>query len=149
VAVVALGKAGSREMTAKSDLDLMTLYAADDPAGMSAIKGWGAESFYARFTQRLTSALSAPTGEGTLYEVDLKLRPSGTKGPVAVSHAAFEDYYEREAETWELLALTRARVIWASLAGLPGAGRGGDRRGPAPGARSERRPPSTCWRCAS
>jgi glutamate-ammonia-ligase adenylyltransferase len=81
---------------------------------MSAIKGWGAESFYARFTQRLTSALSAPTGEGTLYEVDLKLRPSGTKGPVAVSFAAFEDYYEREAETWELLALTRARVIWAS-----------------------------------
>jgi glutamate-ammonia-ligase adenylyltransferase len=81
---------------------------------MSAIKAWGAESFYARFTQRLTSALSAPTGEGTLYEVDLKLRPSGTKGPVAVSFAAFEDYYEREAETWELQALTRARVIWAS-----------------------------------
>ncbi|MBU4433529.1 MAG: bifunctional [glutamine synthetase] adenylyltransferase/[glutamine synthetase]-adenylyl-L-tyrosine phosphorylase [Alphaproteobacteria bacterium] len=114
VAVVALGKAGSREMTAKSDLDLMTLYAADDPAGLSSIKSWSADSFYARFTQRLTSALSAPTGEGTLYEVDLKLRPSGTKGPVAVSFAAFEDYYAREAETWELLALTRARVMWAS-----------------------------------
>ena len=118
VAVVALGKAGSREMTAKSDLDLMTLYAVDDPAAqggaMSSIKSWSADSFYARFTQRLTSALSAPTGEGTLYEVDLKLRPSGTKGPVAVSFAAFEDYYAREAETWELLALTRARVMWAS-----------------------------------
>jgi glutamate-ammonia-ligase adenylyltransferase len=81
---------------------------------MSSIKSWSAESFYARFTQRLTSALSAPTGEGMLYEVDLKLRPSGTKGPVAVSFAAFEDYYAREAETWELLALTRARVMWAS-----------------------------------
>ncbi|MBI1684945.1 bifunctional [glutamine synthetase] adenylyltransferase/[glutamine synthetase]-adenylyl-L-tyrosine phosphorylase [Caulobacter hibisci] len=114
VAVVALGKAGSREMTAKSDLDLMTLYAADDPAGASEIKGWSADVFYARFTQRLASALSAPTAEGTLYEVDLKLRPSGSKGPVAVSFAAFEDYYERESETWELLALTRARVIWAS-----------------------------------
>ncbi|HJV41549.1 DUF294 nucleotidyltransferase-like domain-containing protein, partial [Caulobacter sp.] len=114
VAVVALGKAGSREMTAKSDLDLMTLYVADGPAAQSAIKEWSADVFYARFTQRLTSALSAPTGEGTLYEVDLKLRPSGTKGPVAVSFAAFEDYYEREAETWELLALTRARVVWAS-----------------------------------
>ncbi|WP_164468185.1 bifunctional [glutamine synthetase] adenylyltransferase/[glutamine synthetase]-adenylyl-L-tyrosine phosphorylase [Caulobacter vibrioides] len=114
VAVVALGKAGSREMTAKSDLDLMTLYAADDPRGMSTLKDWSAEVFYARLTQRLTSALSAPTGEGTLYEVDLKLRPSGTKGPVAVSFAAFEHYYEREAETWELLALTRARVVWAS-----------------------------------
>ncbi len=114
VAVVALGKAGSREMTAKSDLDLMTLYAADDPAGLSEVKGWSADVFYARFTQRLTSALSAPTAEGTLYEVDLKLRPSGSKGPVAVSFTAFEDYYERESETWELLALTRARVIWAS-----------------------------------
>ncbi|MBO9545669.1 bifunctional [glutamine synthetase] adenylyltransferase/[glutamine synthetase]-adenylyl-L-tyrosine phosphorylase [Caulobacter sp.] len=114
VAVVALGKAGSREMTAKSDLDLMTLYAADDPRGMSAVKEWGAETFYARFTQRMASALSAPTGEGTLYEVDLKLRPSGTKGPVAVSFGAFGEYYEREAETWELLALTRARVVWAS-----------------------------------
>ncbi|MFT4255209.1 MAG: bifunctional [glutamine synthetase] adenylyltransferase/[glutamine synthetase]-adenylyl-L-tyrosine phosphorylase [Caulobacter sp.] len=118
VAVVALGKAGSREMTAKSDLDLMTLYAADEPAAqgdvVSEVKGWSADVFYARFTQRLTSALSAPTGEGTLYEVDLKLRPSGSKGPVAVSFTAFEDYYERESETWELLALTRARVIWAS-----------------------------------
>ncbi len=114
VAVVALGKAGSREMTAKSDLDLMTLYAADDPAGMSSIKAWGAETFYARFTQRMIAALSAPTGEGTLYEVDMKLRPSGAKGPVAVSFGAFDEYYEREAETWELLALTRARVVWAS-----------------------------------
>jgi glutamate-ammonia-ligase adenylyltransferase len=114
VAVVALGKAGSREMTAKSDLDLMTLYAADDPRGMSVVKEWSADVFYARFTQRLISALSAPTGEGALYEVDMKLRPSGAKGPVAVSFAAFEDYYEREAETWELLALTRARIVWAS-----------------------------------
>ncbi len=114
VAVVALGKAGSREMTAKSDLDLMTVYVADDPAAMSDGKGWSAEVFYARFTQRLISALSAPTAEGTLYEVDMKLRPSGAKGPVAVSFGAFGEYYAREAETWEFLALTRARVIWAS-----------------------------------
>ena len=114
VAVVALGKCGSREMTARSDLDLMTLYRADDPAGMSEKKGWAADPFYARFTQRLIAALSAPTGEGTLYEVDMQLRPTGSKGPVAVSFAAFEDYYDREAETWELLALTRARVVWAT-----------------------------------
>lgn len=114
VAVVALGKAGSREMTAKSDLDLMTVYVADDPTAMSDGKSWSAEVFYARFTQRLISALSAPTSEGTLYEVDMKLRPSGAKGPVAVSFGAFGEYYEREAETWEFLALTRARVIWAS-----------------------------------
>ncbi|WP_296600100.1 bifunctional [glutamine synthetase] adenylyltransferase/[glutamine synthetase]-adenylyl-L-tyrosine phosphorylase [Phenylobacterium sp.] len=114
VAVVALGKCGSREMSATSDLDLMTLYRADDPAGMSELKGWDASAFYGRFTQRLIAALSSPTTEGQLYEVDMQLRPSGTKGPVAVSFAAFGHYYEGEAETWELLALTRARVVWAT-----------------------------------
>jgi glutamate-ammonia-ligase adenylyltransferase len=114
VAVVALGKCGSREMSAGSDLDLMTLYRAADPAGASAVKGWDAVTFYGRFTQRLIAALSSQTGQGGLYEVDMQLRPSGTKGPVAVSFQAFEDYYEAEAETWELLALTRARVIWST-----------------------------------
>ena len=114
VAVIALGKCGSREMSAGSDLDLMTLYRAPEPGATSSIKEWSADVFYGRFTQRLIAALSTPTGEGELYEVDMQLRPSGTKGPVAVSFTAFEDYYEREAETWELLALTRARVVWAS-----------------------------------
>ena len=114
LAVIALGKCGSREMTARSDLDLMTLYRAESPAAASAAKGWSAETFFGRFTQRLVAALSAPTAEGGLYEVDLQLRPSGTSGPVAVSFPAFERYYDRSAETWELLALTRARVAWAS-----------------------------------
>jgi glutamate-ammonia-ligase adenylyltransferase len=92
----------------------MTLYRADEPHAASAIKGWAAETTYGRFTQRLIAALSAPTGEGGLYEVDMRLRPSGSSGPVAVSFRAFEDYYDRDAETWELLALTRARVVWAS-----------------------------------
>jgi glutamate-ammonia-ligase adenylyltransferase len=113
VSVVALGKCGSREMSAGSDLDLMTLYRGA-PGAASSIKEWSADLFFGRFTQRLIAALSTPTGEGELYEVDMQLRPSGTKGPVAVSQAAFEDYYAREAETWELMALTRARVAWAS-----------------------------------
>ena len=124
VAVVALGKCGSREMTAGSDLDLMTLYRADEPHAASAIKGWAAETTYGRFTQRLIAALSAPTGEGGLYEVDMRLRPSGSSGPVAVSFKAFEDYYERDAETWELLALTRARVVWSSDDGFGDAATG-------------------------
>ena len=114
VAIVALGKCGSREMSATSDLDLMTLYRAEDPTAMSVLKGWDASTFYGRFTQRLIAALSSPTAEGQLYDVDMQLRPSGTKGPVAVSFAAFADYYQGEAETWELLALTRARVVWAT-----------------------------------
>jgi glutamate-ammonia-ligase adenylyltransferase len=126
VAVIALGKCGSREMSAGSDLDLMTLYrvrrdAEDGLAAASALKGWDAVTFYGRFTQRLIAALSTPTAQGGLYEVDMQLRPSGTKGPVAVSFRAFEDYYaapgdpdDAGAETWELLALTRARVAWAT-----------------------------------
>ncbi|WP_428150584.1 bifunctional [glutamine synthetase] adenylyltransferase/[glutamine synthetase]-adenylyl-L-tyrosine phosphorylase [Brevundimonas sp.] len=113
VAVIALGKAGSREMTAGSDLDLMTVYGAPSDA-VSATKGWSPDVFYVRFTQRLISALSAHTAEGGLYEVDMRLRPSGSKGPVSVPLSGFEAYYEGEAATWEFMALTRARVAWAS-----------------------------------
>jgi glutamate-ammonia-ligase adenylyltransferase len=118
VAVIALGKCGSRELTLTSDLDLMTLYAADRPDAASVEKGWAAETFYGRFTQRLITALSAPTAEGELYKVDMQLRPSGTQGPVAVSLPAFDSYYAGEAETWEYLALTRARVVWATSPGF-------------------------------
>ena len=86
--MVALGKCGSREMTAGSDLDLMTLYRAADPAAAVGRQGLGApRPSTRRFTQRLIAALSAPTAEGGLYEVDMQLRPSGTPGPVAVSFA--------------------------------------------------------------
>ena len=115
VAVVALGKCGSREMTAGSDLDLMTLYRPAGPDTVSTIREWSAETFYTRFTQRLIAALSVPTALGGLYAVDMRLRPSGTQGPVAVSFAAFGNYYlAGEAETWEFLAMTRARVVWAT-----------------------------------
>jgi glutamate-ammonia-ligase adenylyltransferase len=112
-AVIALGKAGSGEMTAGSDLDLMTVYDAP-PEAVSEVKGWAADVFNARFTQRLISALSAYTAEGGLYEVDMRLRPSGAKGPVSVRLSAFDEYYAGEADTWEFMALTRARVAWAS-----------------------------------
>lgn len=113
VAVIALGKAGSGEMTAGSDLDLMTVYDAP-PEAISDKKGWAADVFYVRFTQRLISALSAHTGEGGLYDVDMRLRPSGSKGPVSVRLSGFDAYYGQEAATWEFMALTRARVVWAS-----------------------------------
>ena len=111
VAVVALGKAGSREMTASSDLDLMTVYDAP-PEAVTDGKGWAAGVFYSRFTQRLIAALSAHTAEGGLYEVDMRLRPGAAKGPVSLRLSAVEDYYATEADTWEFMALTRARVVW-------------------------------------
>ncbi|PWB84266.1 MAG: bifunctional [glutamate--ammonia ligase]-adenylyl-L-tyrosine phosphorylase/[glutamate--ammonia-ligase] adenylyltransferase [Methylocystaceae bacterium] len=114
VAVVALGKLGGREMTAASDLDLMLLYEADPHAESSGERPLAPAAYYGRLTQRLIAALSAPTAEGLLYDVDFRLRPSGSKGPLAVSLRAFEDYHANEAWTWEHMALTRARVVAGS-----------------------------------
>ena len=118
VAVTAMGKLGSREMTAASDLDLMVIYDFPEDAGESdGRRPLGAALYYARLTQRLISALTAPTKAGKLYDVDLRLRPSGRKGPLATQLSAFSLYQREEAETWEHMALTRARVI-AGDAGL-------------------------------
>ena len=111
--MVALGTAGACEMTAGSDLDLMTVYDAP-PEAVSDGKGWAAGVFYSRFTQRLIAALSAYTAEGGLYEVDMRLRPGAAKGPVSLRLPAVEDYYASEADTWEFMALTRARVVWTN-----------------------------------
>jgi glutamate-ammonia-ligase adenylyltransferase len=102
-AVIAMGKLGGREMTASSDLDLIFVYDAPD---MQA-----AVLHYARLAQRLIAALTVLTGAGGLYEVDMRLRPTGNKGPVAVSLESFRRYHETEAWTWERLALTRARAV--------------------------------------
>jgi len=111
-AVIAMGKLGGREMTAGSDLDLIVIY--DAAAGAEASDGrkpLAVSQYYARITQRLISALSAPTAEGVLYDVDMRLRPSGSKGPVAASLGAFTSYQRDSAWTWEKLALTRARPV--------------------------------------
>src|SRR5207253_9508858 len=71
---------------------------------------YGAQ-YFARLTQRLISALSSQTNYGALYQVDMRLRPSGRSGPVATSIDAFASYQESEAWTWEHMALTRARVV--------------------------------------
>ena len=112
VAVVALGKLGSREMTAASDLDLIVIYDFPAEAGESrGRKPLAAAVYYARLTQRLIAALTAPTKAGRLYDVDMRLRPSGRQGPLATRLASFTLYQRDEAETWEHMALTRARVV--------------------------------------
>ncbi len=112
VAVVGMGKLGSFELTAGSDVDLILLYDYDGAASESdGTKPLDAVRYFTRITQRLISALSAPTAEGVLYEVDMRLRPSGNKGPVATRISTFEKYQREEAWTWEHLALSRARLI--------------------------------------
>jgi glutamate-ammonia-ligase adenylyltransferase len=112
IALVAMGKLGGREMTAASDLDLILLYDFDENAAQSrGARPLPGGQYYARLTQRLVAALSAPTAEGTIYDVDFRLRPSGRSGPVATHIDAFAAYQAKEAWTWEHMALTRARVI--------------------------------------
>ncbi|WP_413785978.1 bifunctional [glutamine synthetase] adenylyltransferase/[glutamine synthetase]-adenylyl-L-tyrosine phosphorylase [Agrobacterium sp. rho-13.3] len=112
VAVMGMGKLGSFELTAGSDVDLILLYDYDDAVEESdGAKPLDAVRYFTRVTQRLISALSAPTAEGVLYEVDMRLRPSGNKGPVATRISTFEKYQREEAWTWEHLALSRARLI--------------------------------------
>jgi glutamate-ammonia-ligase adenylyltransferase len=111
-AVIAMGKLGGREMTAASDVDLILVYDFDPAAEQSdGAKPLSPSHYYARLTQRLINAISARTAEGALYDVDMRLRPSGQKGPVATQLSSFTNYQATEAWTWEHMALTRARVI--------------------------------------
>jgi glutamate-ammonia-ligase adenylyltransferase len=112
VVLLALGRLGGREMTAASDLDVIMLYDYSDKAEQSSgARPLPAVQYFGRLTQRLVSALSAPTAEGKLYEVDFRLRPSGNSGPLATHIDAFHAYQQRGAWTWEHMALTRARPI--------------------------------------
>jgi len=119
--LVALGKAGGREMMAGSDLDLMLVY--DHPQHVTESDGprpLAPSQYYARAAHAVVAALTAPGAGGPLYDVDMRLRPSGNKGPVAVSLAAFRRYHAADAWTWERMALTRARVV-AGFPALQGA----------------------------
>ena len=110
--VLAMGKLGGREMTAASDLDLILVYDFDAEATLSTgLKPLATSQYYSRLTQRLVSALTSQTVEGRLYEVDLRLRPSGQKGPLAAQLSGFVHYQATNAWTWEHMALTRARAI--------------------------------------
>jgi len=110
--VVAMGKLGGQEMTAASDLDLIVIYDfSADAAQSDGARPLPPTQYFSRFTQRLISAFTAQTAEGQLYEVDMRLRPSGQKGPVATQFSSFVHYQASEAWTWEHLALTRARVV--------------------------------------
>jgi glutamate-ammonia-ligase adenylyltransferase len=111
-AAIGMGRLGSREMTLASDLDLILIY--DAPPSSEVSDGahqLPVASYYARLSQRLIGAITAPTAEGKLYEVDMRLRPSGAAGPIASSLAGFARYQRESAWTWEHMALTRARPV--------------------------------------
>ncbi len=109
--VLALGSLGTGWSTARSDLDLIAIYDPGDAAASDGPRPLSAGAYYARLTQALVTALSAPMARGKLYDVDMRLRPSGRQGPVATSLSAFDAYQRDTAWTWEHMALTRAVVL--------------------------------------
>lgn len=116
-AVLAMGSLGAGQLSSSSDLDVIVIY---DAAGVDASDGrrpLPARTYYARLTQSFITAMTAPMAQGRLYEVDMRLRPSGSQGPVATSLSSFTSYQQEQAWLWEHLALTRARIV-AGDAGL-------------------------------
>ncbi len=109
--VLGMGSLGAARMAPTSDLDLIVIYDADGVEQSEGRRPLSARAYYARLTQALVTAVSAQTAEGRLYEVDMRLRPSGKQGPVATSWQSFRSYQREEAWVWEHLALTRARAV--------------------------------------
>ncbi|MFQ3184654.1 MAG: glutamate-ammonia-ligase adenylyltransferase [Octadecabacter sp.] len=114
--VVAMGSLGAGRLHAASDLDLIIIYDGQDVEASNGKRPLATRTFYARLTQALVTAITAPMAEGRLYEVDMRLRPSGRQGPVATAFSGFEAYQMEQAWTWEHLALTRARVVAGNAA---------------------------------
>ncbi|MEO3433773.1 bifunctional [glutamine synthetase] adenylyltransferase/[glutamine synthetase]-adenylyl-L-tyrosine phosphorylase [Inquilinus sp. CAU 1745] len=112
LAIMAMGKLGGREMSIRSDLDLIMVYDSGGlPPESDGDKPLAPTVYFARLIHRIIAAITAPTAEGALYDVDMRLRPSGNAGPVATALEAFTRYHDESAWTWEHMALTRARII--------------------------------------
>ncbi len=116
-AIVALGKLGGRELNYHSDLDIIFIYedqgqtrpaAGSDPA---LFKVRSNQEYFSRLAQRIISILSLFTSEGSIYQIDTRLRPSGQQGPLVSSLPAFRDYHQQSARLWERQALVKARVV--------------------------------------
>jgi [glutamine synthetase] adenylyltransferase / [glutamine synthetase]-adenylyl-L-tyrosine phosphorylase len=112
--ILALGRMGGAELTHASDLDLIFLFTGDFATESDGARPLGGTMYFNRLAQRVIAGLSVATAAGPLYEVDTRLRPSGTQGPLAVSFDAFARYQAEDAWTWEHMALTRARCVYGS-----------------------------------
>ena len=111
-AIIALGQMGAQHMAINSDLDLIAIYdCPNQDAQSNGDKKLPISQYYTRLMQRFISAVSAPTAEGKLYEIDMRLRPTGNAGPLAISLERFNEYHKKESWVWEHMSLLRARII--------------------------------------
>jgi glutamate-ammonia-ligase adenylyltransferase len=114
--ILALGRLGGGQLTHASDLDLVYLFTGGATGSSDGARALGPTHYFNRLAQRVSGALSVPTAEGALYEIDTRLRPQGAQGPLAVSLDSFDRYQCESAWTFEHMALARARVITGTKA---------------------------------
>lgn len=112
--VLGLGRLGGGALTHASDLDIIYLFTGETGRESDGDRPLGGTHYFNRLAQRVSAALSVPTAHGALYEIDTRLRPQGTQGPLAASVESFAKYQREAAWTWEHMALTRARVLIGS-----------------------------------
>ncbi|MDK1022829.1 MAG: bifunctional [glutamate--ammonia ligase]-adenylyl-L-tyrosine phosphorylase/[glutamate--ammonia-ligase] adenylyltransferase [Gammaproteobacteria bacterium] len=110
-AIIGYGKLGGLELGYGSDLDLVFIYDCARQGMTTGVKSIDNTTFYIRLAQRISHILGSVTGAGVLYEIDMRLRPSGRQGPLAASLRAFDKYQLDDAWTWEHQALVRARYV--------------------------------------
>ena len=115
IVVLGLGRLGGGALTHASDLDLVFLFSGEHTGESDGRRPLGATLYFNRLAQRIIAALSVATAAGAFYEVDVRLRPSGAQGPIAVSLTSFERYQREDAWTWEHMALTRARPVFGNV----------------------------------
>ena len=115
--ILGLGRLGGEALTFASDLDIVYIFSGSHEAESDGPRRLRATDYFNRLAPRVTAALSVATAAGPLYEVDTRLRPSGTDGMLAVSLESFERYQREQAWTWEHMALLRGRPVYGSAAG--------------------------------
>ncbi len=111
--VLALGKLGGSELNYSSDIDLMFLY--DPPRGIDPMRQHSVSEYYLRLVREIVKLLTENTELGSAYRVDLRLRPQGNAGPMAVAYDAALHYYDVSGRTWERQAMVKARPIAGDL----------------------------------
>jgi glutamate-ammonia-ligase adenylyltransferase len=96
-----MGKLGGAEMNYSSDLDMIFIYEGPESS----------REYFTKVAQRMIMVLTSPTGEGLLYRIDMRLRPSGQAGPLVTTLESFESYHRERAMVWERQAMTKARWV--------------------------------------
>lgn len=112
--IMGMGKLGGGELNFSSDIDLIFTYP-ENGETQGTRRSIANAQFFTRLGQRIIKALDQQTFDGFCYRVDMRLRPFGDSGPLVMSYAALEDYYQEQGRDWERYAMIKARVMGSEM----------------------------------